>query len=106
MGGFVLGRRGRSSFKHGRRGGKIARKTFSVKLHLEPLEDRRLLSIFYSAVLDTNPGWSVSGQWAFGQPTGQGGVAHPNPDPSSGYTGSNVYGVNLNGDYSTTAGGP
>jgi hypothetical protein len=56
--------------------------------------------------LDTNPGWSVAGQWAFGQPTGQGGTAHGFPDPTSGATGANVYGVNLNGDYSTTYGGP
>ena len=48
--------------------------------------------------LDTNPGWSMQGDWAFGQPTGQGGE-FGNPDPTSGYTGTNVYGYNLNGDY-------
>jgi hypothetical protein len=47
---------------------------------------------------DTNPGWSTEGQWAFGRPTGQGG-SHGYPDPTSGYTGTNVYGYNLNGDY-------
>ncbi len=47
----------------------------------------------YAFPLDTNPGWSVENQWAFGQPTGQSG------DPSSGHTGTNVYGFNLNGDY-------
>ena len=56
--------------------------------------------------LDANPGWPVSGQWAFGQPTGQGGASHGYPDPASGHTGVNVLGVNLNGDYSTTVGGP
>ncbi len=56
--------------------------------------------------LDTDPGWPVQGQWAFGHPTGQGGVLYPYPDPNNGHTGTNVYGVNLNGDYSTTAGGP
>jgi hypothetical protein len=55
--------------------------------------------------LDTDPGWTVSGEWAFGQPTGHGG-SHGYPDPTSGATGLNVYGVNLNGDYSTTYGGP
>ena len=55
--------------------------------------------------LDTNPGWSMTGQWAFGQPTGQGG-AHGYPDPTQGATNANVYGVNLNGDYATTYGGP
>ncbi len=55
---------------------------------------------------DGDPGWSTQGQWAFGVPTGGGGTAHGNPDPTSGYTGSNVYGVNLNGDYNLTIGGP
>jgi hypothetical protein len=57
--------------------------------------------------LDTDPGWSTTGEWAFGQPTGQGGGGtYGFPDPTSGFTGTNVYGVNLNGDYSTTYGGP
>ncbi len=46
--------------------------------------------------LNSNPGWSVQGLWAFGQPTG--GGSH-NRDPTSGFTGSNVYGYNLSGDY-------
>lgn len=46
--------------------------------------------------MDVNPNWIVTGQWAFGQPTG--GGSH-NFDPSSGYTGANVYGYNLAGDY-------
>jgi hypothetical protein len=56
--------------------------------------------------LDTSPGWSTAGQWAFGQPAGLGGASHGYPDPTAGATGSNVYGVNLNGDYSTSTGGP
>jgi hypothetical protein len=57
--------------------------------------------------LDTNPGWNITpgSQWAFGTPMGLGGT-NGNPDPTSGATGSYVYGVNLNGDYSTTVGGP
>ncbi len=47
---------------------------------------------------DSDPGWTTEGDWAFGQPTGQGGE-YGGPDPSSGYTGPNVYGYNLNGDY-------
>ena len=54
---------------------------------------------------DANPGWTMQGEWGFGQPTGQGG-AYGNPDPSSGFTGVNVFGINLNGDYSTDIGGP
>ncbi len=53
--------------------------------------------VAYSWLLDTNPGWATEGLWAFGQPTG--GGSH-NRDPNSGYTGSNVYGYNLTGDYS------
>lgn len=56
--------------------------------------------------LNDDPGWSVQGQWAFGQPTGQGGAEFGNPDPDSGFTGDNVYGVNLDGDYSIAIGGP
>ena len=52
----------------------------------------------YVWTLDEEPDWSTEGQWAFGEPTGSGG-SHGNPDPSSGYSGSNVYGYNLNGDY-------
>jgi Fungalysin metallopeptidase (M36)/Calx-beta domain/Fungalysin/Thermolysin Propeptide Motif len=60
----------------------------------------------YSFPLNSDPGWSRQGQWAFGQPAGLGGAIHGNPDPSSGFTGPNVFGVNLNGDYSTNVGGP
>ncbi|MDP7030401.1 MAG: C25 family cysteine peptidase [Phycisphaerales bacterium] len=55
---------------------------------------------------DSDPGWSMEGEWAFGQPTGQGGGDYGNADPTSGATGANVYGVNLNGDYSLDPGGP
>jgi hypothetical protein len=60
----------------------------------------------YSWNLDTNPGWATTGQWAFGPPAGAGGLQHGYPDPAGGMTGTNVYGVNLAGDYLTTAGGP
>ena len=59
----------------------------------------------YAFNFDLCPLWFKQGQWQFGQPTGQGGL-HGEPDPTSGHTGNNVYGVNLNGDYSTSAGGP
>ncbi|HWB21117.1 MAG TPA: proprotein convertase P-domain-containing protein [Phycisphaerales bacterium] len=55
-----------------------------------------VLTTVYSFPLDTNPGWTTQGQWAFGQPTG--GGSH-NLDPTSGFTGTNVYGYNLAGDY-------
>jgi Fungalysin metallopeptidase (M36)/Calx-beta domain len=63
-------------------------------------------SLYYFS-LNSDPGWPRQGQWAFGQPTGQGGgPGLGSPDPTSGATGSNVFGVNLNGNYSRTPGGP
>ena len=56
--------------------------------------------------LSTDPGWSCEGQWQFGKPMGQGGAVFGNPDPLGGFTGTNVFGVNLNGDYATAVGGP
>ncbi len=43
--------------------------------------------------MDTNPGWTYEGQWAWGDPAGTSG------DPGTGYTGNNVVGYNLNGSY-------
>ena len=56
--------------------------------------------------LDSDPGWSRQGEWAFGSPSGSGGAFHGGPDPTSAATGSNVFGINLSGDYSTPIGGP
>jgi MYXO-CTERM domain-containing protein len=50
--------------------------------------------------LDQDPGWTVEGQWAFGPPAGLGGETG-GPDPTSGHTGANVYGYNLQGDYAS-----
>jgi len=61
--------------------------------------------IFFSP-LDSSHEWVMEGQWEFGTPTGNGGIENGNPDPISGYTGANVYGVNLNGDYTVAVGGP
>ncbi|MEW6251856.1 MAG: hypothetical protein AB1716_14515 [Planctomycetota bacterium] len=47
----------------------------------------------YTWDLNANPGWSIQGQWAWGQPLGQAG------DPNAGHTGGNVYGYNLAGAY-------
>ncbi len=59
----------------------------------------------YQWTFDSDPGWSMQGQWAFGQPMGLGG-SHGFADPNCGASGTNVCGVNLNGDYSLTTGGP
>ncbi len=55
--------------------------------------------------LSTDPGWTRQGEWAFGIPTGGGGVSYGAHDPTSGATGANVFGINLSGDYSTVVGG-
>lgn len=67
---------------------------------------QRSYVIIAKFALDTNPGWTTEGQWQFGPPTGMGGLSYGYPDPSAAYTGQNVYGVNLNGDYTVTVGGP
>lgn len=56
--------------------------------------------------LSVDPGWEMAGEWAFGVPTGEGGDSFGLPDPTSGATGSNVLGINLEGDFSIELGGP
>lgn len=63
------------------------------------------VAIYYFP-LNTTTNWTTGGQWEFGQPAGNGGAELGYPDPCSGHTGSNVYGVNLNGDYAVAVGGP
>lgn len=61
----------------------------------------------YYFPFDTDPGWTKSGTWAFGVPKGLGGDGGNYAgfaDPTSGATGTNVYGVNLNGNYATGIG--
>jgi len=48
--------------------------------------------------MSSDPGWTTEGLWAWGQPTGGGGE-YGNPDPTGGFTGANVYGYDLSGDY-------
>ncbi len=61
-------------------------------------QDSNVPSPFFSEPMDSDPGWATSGQWAFGVPTGLGGE-YGSPDPTAGYTSTNVYGYNLSGDY-------
>jgi hypothetical protein len=63
--------------------------------------------LIYSFPLDSSPGWTTQGAWAFGAPTGGGGNTAPPtdcgyPDPTSGHTGANVYGYNLSGNYTAS----
>ncbi len=65
-----------------------------------------VIQLYNSWSLDDDPGFDLQGEWAFGEPTGQGGDGPGNPDPASGATGENVLGINLDGNYSTTPAGP
>jgi subtilisin-like proprotein convertase family protein len=47
--------------------------------------------------MDANPGWTYGANWAYGVPQGLSG------DPASGFTGANVVGYNLAGDYANNA---
>ncbi len=58
--------------------------------------------VVFATDLDIDPGWTTQGLWQFGVPQGSGGSAHGYADPSSGHTGSHVYGYNLDGDYSNS----
>ncbi len=53
-------------------------------------------TIQYYFPMNTDPGWTREALWQFGVPLGLGSN---NPDPTSGYTGANVFGYNLAGDY-------
>lgn len=59
-----------------------------------------------NAMLDSHPGWTLSGLWQYGAPQGAGGLEHGAPDPTAGVTGVNVIGINLAGDYPRTSAGP
>ncbi len=53
---------------------------------------------FLSEDMSTDPGWTTELQWQYGHPTGGSGD-HGAADPENGYSGTNVYGYNLNGGY-------
>jgi hypothetical protein len=55
-----------------------------------------VMDTIYYANMDTDPEWQLDEGWAWGIPTGQGSW---NGDPESGYTGENVIGYVLEGDY-------
>ncbi len=60
----------------------------------------------FTSNLTTDPGWTRQGEWTWGTPTGSGGSSGTFADPTAGFTGTRVFGVNLSGNYSTTPGGP
>ncbi|MCX5634538.1 MAG: M6 family metalloprotease domain-containing protein [Planctomycetota bacterium] len=58
-----------------------------------------IIDAIYLANMDTNPGWTLDSLWEWGTPTGSGGGYGGKRDPKAGYTGTNVVGYNLLGDY-------
>jgi hypothetical protein len=60
----------------------------------------------FTTNLNSDPGWIRTGEWAFGVPLGQGAQSFGNPDPTSGATGSHVFGINLAGDYAVNSSTP
>jgi hypothetical protein len=56
--------------------------------------------------LESDPGWPTEGMWEYGVPLGLGGWGMGHPDPTSGATGSNVFGVKLSGDVPIVIAGP
>ncbi|MGI6459734.1 MAG: M6 family metalloprotease domain-containing protein [Candidatus Hydrogenedentales bacterium] len=66
--------------------------------------DFRILRVAYNTPMDSDPDWTLEGEWAWGAPTGAGGGEGgsgnvSNPDPTSGYSGDFVVGYNLSGNY-------
>jgi len=57
--------------------------------------------VVFSFNMDSDPGWTIEGDWAWGQPQGGGGQ-YGNNDPTTGFTGANVMGYNLAGDYANS----
>jgi len=61
----------------------------------------------FSESFDSDPGWTIDNGsetadsgWSFGTPSGQNQDGVGNADPTTGHSGSDVYGVNLSGDVS------
>lgn len=66
-------------------------------------------SVYFEETMDADPMWTIDNGssingWEFGAPQGLGGANYGQPDPASGSTGDNVYGVNLDGDYDNNLG--
>ena len=57
------------------------------------------IEVQYAWNMDTDPGWQREGLWDWGVPQGLGGEEFGSPDPTQGYTGANVLGYNLAGNY-------
>ena len=61
--------------------------------NFDPLGYSQPSEMIYLFDMESDPGWSTEGAWAYGVPQGNSG------DPTAGHTGTNVYGYNLSGAY-------
>lgn len=77
--------------------------TGSGRVQSRPVHLQVAAAPVFSTRLDSDPGWSRTGEWAYGVPQGGGAVTFGNPDPSSGFTGAHVFGINLAGDYAVNS---
>lgn len=50
-------------------------------------------TVLYAASMNTDPGWTLEPQWAYGQP------AYAGAGPVGGFTGASIIGYNLGGNY-------
>ncbi|HCO93960.1 MAG TPA: hypothetical protein DIU00_08425 [Phycisphaerales bacterium] len=70
--------------------------TDGIRQHSQSASVTVLQNAIYWADMDTDPNWLLDDGWAWGEPAGAGSW---NADPNSGYTGENVIGFELEGDY-------
>ncbi|MFC1603878.1 S8 family serine peptidase [Planctomycetota bacterium] len=70
--------------------------TDGIRQHSQSASVTVVQNAIYWADMDTDPNWLLDAGWAWGAPTGAGSW---NGDPNSGYTGENVIGFELEGDY-------
>jgi subtilisin family serine protease len=70
--------------------------TDGIRQHSQSASVTVVQSAIYWADMETDPNWLLDAGWAWGEPTGAGSW---NGDPNSGYSGQNVIGFELEGDY-------
>jgi subtilisin family serine protease len=70
--------------------------TDGIRQHSRSTEIAVVPNAIYWATMDNDPNWQLDPGWAWGVPTGEGSW---NGDPNSAYTGENVIGYELSGDY-------
>jgi len=70
--------------------------TDGIRQHSQSASIAVVQNAIYWADMDTDPNWLLDDGWAWGAPAGAGSW---NGDPDSGYTGENVIGYELEGDY-------